>query len=91
MLVTKLTVRGRIGAQAEGMAAAQMALRWGGLVKKRPEGGLYHYLTGNADRAATEWSLKGYDLTGREDVEMSDDGLERLLADLDLEPEVSDQ
>lgn len=86
MTVTKLTVRGKgLAGLSEGMVGAQIMLMCGGMVKRRAEGGLLHY-TCEPDRAMREWSLKGWDCTGREDVEMSDDGLSRLLADLDVEP-----
>ena len=82
MLVVKLTVRARVGAAEEARAMVVIRFVSGGLVKRREAGGLYHYLTSDPDLAPTEWQRLGHDLTGREDVDMDDAGLERLLADL---------
>jgi len=83
MFVCKLTVRAKVGATEECRAMVVMQFVSGGLVKRRDEGGLEHYLTSDPDIAASEWQRLGYELTGREDVEMDDAGLERLLKDLE--------
>ena len=82
MLVVKLTVRAKVGATEEGRAIVAMQFVSGGIVKRREEGGLYHYLTSDPNVAAAEWLHFGYETTGREDVEMDDEGLDRLLEDL---------
>ena len=78
-MLVKLTLQARPEAQDAAVAVSAVLLLAGGIITE--ELGLCHY-TQNPEVARAEWQLRGFEIVEEKELELSEEGMGRLLEDL---------